>query len=155
MVWEGLWGQCFLCIVSFTPLSRPVCRFHYYHHFGAEDTESQRGNQLAQGHRHHTYSQETVLWPFLCTFSVVDMFSHSLSRTASLLLPQPHHSAISRTQARGGSETLQAYCCSVPTGTWAQVLGIINPLASLKLVTLGRKRPAGEDKRNLDFCSLH
>lgn len=35
------------------------------------------------------------------------------------------------------------------------MLGIINPVAGLKLVTLERKRQTGEDKRNLEFCSLH
>lgn len=32
--------------------------------------------------------------------------------------------------------------------------GVINPVASLNLVTLGGKRQIGEDKQNLDFCGL-
>lgn len=62
--------------------------------------------------------------------------------------------AISRTRTYGGTETFHAYCCSVPSGTRALVLGIINPVASLKLVTLGGKRWAEENKGSLDFCSL-
>lgn len=46
LVWESLWAECFLCIMLFIPLARPFWRYHYCHHFGDEDTESQRVTNL-------------------------------------------------------------------------------------------------------------